>query len=535
MRMVFGFLVALVACSNPTVNGTSCKSDADCNLFNVAGTCESTGYCSYPDSSCVGGQRYSPGAGSDLANTCVGGTPMCGAEGQPCCGAGACGPNLACSGEAGTCQCGGVGQPCCGGTTCGDSLACGATTTCQTPLGFTQVAVGMGHICALATDKTVWCWGVDWTWGFDVPGHKLPTYDGVTPVQIAGLTDVAEIRAGEFHTCARKSDNTLWCWGHNEHGQLGNGTTSSSTTPVQVTSLGAVQHFDAGTMHTCAVASYNGAPGVWCWGRGGMRGFNSDPTRPLNANLGRLGNNGTSDSAVPVAVDLSAAAASGQTVKWISTGDFHSCMVMSDNTVWCWGRGSSGELGNSATADSKVPVKVDFTGLTLPVGATVDEVSCADGKKGTSSCMRLSDGTIYCWGDNSTSEMGDGTNGGARDKPSTAVLGSLFPGRPVQLASAMKTRCARLADGSVWCWGENRKGLLGNGVGQGPMPAQAPGPTLGLAGATQLDMSHHTACAIDAMNRLYCWGNNQRGQISLTSPKTALDTSVLAPHQIIVP
>ena len=212
-------LAALAACSNPTVSGTTCSTDSQCDLFNVKGTCEPTGFCSYPDSSCPSGKRYSPGVGSDLGDTCIGGEAACGAQDQPCCGASAGGPNLVCSTEGGTCQCGGAGQPCCGGTTCtAAGQVCGNDQTCTTPLAFTQVAVGKSSVCALATDKTVWCWGADWSWNVDFPTHGAPLLSRM-PAQIAGLSDVVEIHAGELNACARKSDNTIWCWGHNEHGE----------------------------------------------------------------------------------------------------------------------------------------------------------------------------------------------------------------------------------------------------------------------------------------------------------------------------
>jgi len=525
-------LLALVACSNPTVNGTSCTSDSDCNLFNVEGTCESTGFCSYPDSSCAGGQRYSPGAGSNLANSCVGGEPMCGKQDQPCCGTNACGPNLVCSGEAGTCQCGAVGQPCCAGTTCGTGFACASDATCKAPVGFTQVAVGKNHICALAMDQTVWCWGYDMSWGVHVAGQAESIIASLAPAQVTGLSGVAELRAGEGHTCARKMDNTLWCWGHNEHGQLGNGSSTSSATPVQVTGITNVLHFDAGRMHTCAVASFNNVAGLYCWGRGGVRGINTDPAKPINPNLGRLGNNNNVDSVTPVAVDLSVAAAGGATVKSISTGNFHSCMVMSDNTTWCWGGNVNGELGNGTNTDTKAPVKVDFTGITLPLGVTVDEVSVSDGnKKIASSCVRWSNGAIYCWGNAAQQQLGDNT-ATTRNKPSTPALTSLITAKAVQLTSANTARCVRAADGTVWCWGENYKGMLG--IGRGSNPIGAPTPVVGLSGVTQLDMSHRTACAIDGMNRLFCWGNNQRGQIRLQVPADKTSTAVLAPQQIVV-
>ncbi len=526
-------LLAVAACSGPTISGTTCTSDADCNLFNVQGTCQPTKFCSYPDATCAGGSRYSPGAGMGLGDTCIGGDASCGAKDQVCCGTGTCGANLTCSGEGGTCQCGGAGQACCDGVTCGSNLVCGAGAMCRPPLAVLDVAVGKDNICALAMDHTVSCWGYDTIYGYHAPGHTVPVIGSDTPVPIPGLTDAVEIRAAELHTCARKTDNTLWCWGHDEHGQLGDGSTNSTRTPVQVSGLTGVQMFDGGTFHTCAVGSVSNVAGLWCWGRGGQK--NLPGVANPNVNLGRLGNNATADSGVPVAVDLSQAAAAGQTVKAVSTGVMHSCAVMSDNTVWCWGRNSSGELGNGTTTDSKAPVKVSFAGITIPSGVTVDQVSCSDGR-GTrrpgSTCMLLSNGAVYCWGAGGSGQLGDNTTT-TRSAPSTPVTPPPLTGsaKLVQIVSAAEARCARASDGSVWCWGSNYKGLLGIGIDGGNYPA--PVHTRTITSAVKLDMSHRTACAIDASNQLWCWGNNQRGQITFHRPATMSDAHVLQPVQIL--
>jgi len=519
-------MLVLAACGGSTISGTACADDKDCNLFNAQGRCESTGWCSFPDETCIGGQRYSPGAGDNLAGTCVGDN-ICGGRDQACCGAGVCADHLTCATEVGTCQCGEVGQPCCDGTTCGAGSHCGAGAVCGTS-DVLQAAVGAGHACALFADHTVSCWGYDYKPYPYQPGLGDAVIASATPFAISGATDVAEIRAAEMHTCARKTDNTLWCWGHNENGQLGNGTKIHSKAAVQVPGLTNVSLFDGGRVHMCALASYNGTAGLWCWGRGGENNM-----RLPGAALGKLGNNSAADSSVPVRVDLSVAGAAGQTVKSLSTGSYHSCIAMSDNKVWCWGRNSSGELGDGTTNPSKVPVQVNLAGITLPPSVSIDEVSCSDGRrKQNSTCIRLSNGTVYCWGANGHGELGDGGTT-ARSAPTLAVdTLALGNAKIVQLVAASFAKCARTDDGNVWCWGENKNGIVGI---NDAVTANHPTPrkTTVLLGVTQLDMSHKLACAVDSTKHLYCWGTNRRGQAKARRPLDKADSVVLEPTQVV--
>ncbi len=518
-------LVVAAACGGPTITGTTCDDDKDCNLFNAQGRCEPTGYCSFPDETCASGQRYSPGAGEDLASTCVDGASQCGAKDQLCCGTGVCAEHLTCATESGTCQCGAAGQPCCDGTTCDAGLRCGQGATCGSS-DVLQAAVGAGHACALFVDNSVSCWGHD----FKPYGATTGTGDAViassTPIAIRDATDIVELRAAEMHTCGRKSDGTLWCWGHNENGQLGDGTTTHSLAAVRVGGLTNVSLFDGGRRHTCAVGSYNSVAGLWCWGRGG------EGNHDANGATGKLGNNSSADSSVPARVDLSAAAAQGQTVKSLSTGSYHSCVVMSDDSTWCWGRNANGELGNGATTPSKVPVQVSYAGITIPTGVTVEQVSCSDGRgKQGSTCILLSNGNVFCWGANAHSELGDGGTT-ARTTPSTPVnISALGAVKIVQLAAAQYAKCARTDDGAGWCWGENVNGILGIDDGN-PVTQATPVEVNVLSTATRLDMSHKLACAVDSAQHLFCWGTNRRGQATGHAPTGTADAAVLQPTRL---
>jgi alpha-tubulin suppressor-like RCC1 family protein len=542
-------LLSLIACVRPSkVVGVACSDAGDCVLGSVTGKCESTGYCSYPDAACSGGQRYSPGAGDGLGGVCVGGTSTCGGMDQACCGT-LCSEHLACDATSMTCVCGDDGEPCCGGTVCSANVACNAAgmcacggygepccggTTCDTgatctagvcSAGATQIAVGAGHACALRPDGSVWCWGSDWKpWATQTPGLLNTTIGSIVPKPM-GLTGVAELRAAEMHTCARKQDGTLWCWGHNEAGQLGNGSNASSSVPVQVSGLSAVTLFDGGRHHTCAVGSYNGTQGLWCWGRNGRNNKATNGT--FDQTMSRLGNNAFADSNVPVAVDLSVAAAAGQTVRALSTGSYYSCVVMSDDKVWCWGKNGNGQLGNGTTTSSKVPVQVNLAGVALPSGATIDEVSCSDGSgyKSASTCMRISTGGVYCWG--AANELGDGSTA-QRTAPTAAVtMTALGSATFTKLASAADVHCGLSTAGDVWCWGLNQNGVLGINDGTNTTTRTTPVKALGLTGATQLDASHRTACAIDGQQQLWCWGANKRSVI-IGAPNRVLQPTKVA-------
>lgn len=553
MRAAATIVIALLcACGGGTtvVQGVSCKSDKDCNLEGTAGMCESDGYCAYPDSSCAGGLRYSPGAPS--SDGCVGGpaacgikdasccsgslcganltcasdTCACGAKDQACCDGTTCGANLTCGSDL-TCACGGAGQACCDGATCGEGLACGMNGTCAATA--VQVALGRAHTCVLLSDKTVECWGVDaLPFGRDIPGVRRSVIDlPGTPTRVPNLTDVAEIESGETTTCARKTDNTLWCWGHGESGQLGNGATQSSWPAVQVSGLTDVTMFDVGRQTACAVGTVGGTAGLYCWGRGGRGNL---PTPGANPEQGRLGNGATDDHATPVAVDLSMAAAAGQTIKSLSVGGHASCIVMSDNTVWCWGVNDSGALGNNTTDGSNVPTEVDLSQITIPAGTTIDQVSTSEGNiSWPSTCMLLSDGTVYCWGYGAFGELGDGTTNQYL-RPTAPVITTGLPAGVTftQIASAMDAHCALASDSTVWCWGRNQQGELGindTNPGAHPTPAQV----VGLAGVTRIDVNHHTACAIDTGHQVYCWGNNRAGEATIVLPTTVAETAVLQP------
>jgi alpha-tubulin suppressor-like RCC1 family protein len=237
----------------------------------------------------------------------------------------------------------------------------------------------------LKTDSTVWCWG-DNQWGALGDGSAGPQKPN--PVQVAGLTGVAQIVTNARHACARKTDGTAWCWGYNHAGQLGDGTTLDRSTPAQVTALGtSVRALGAGVAdYTCAVKT-DGT--LWCWGNNleGELGDGTMLSRSTPVQVAALGNR------------VAEVATAGVTDGGVGGLGGHTCARLTDAAVWCWGDDVHGVLGNGvevAPLPWPRPVTV-FTGTAVAL-ALGDFDSCVLG----------ADGRIACWGFDASGQLGDG-------------------------------------------------------------------------------------------------------------------------------
>jgi alpha-tubulin suppressor-like RCC1 family protein len=334
-----------------------------------------------------------------------------------------------------------------------------------------DVAVGYAHACARKADGTLWCWGAN-----DSGQLGDGTITGrLAPARVTALGGgVAEVSAGDLFTCARKTDGTLWCWGGNAAGQLGNGTTDEGLVPAPVTALGdAVAEISAADLHACARKT-DGT--LWCWG------------------AGLLGDGGSDGSLVPVQV-----AALGATVAEVSTGDGASCARKTDGTLWCWGDNTFGIVGDGTTDARPTPVPV------TALGSDVAGVSAGD----LFACARKADGTAWCWGTNDHGQLGDGTTA-SHFAPAQTHLprGSVVEALSVNGRHA----CALLAGSGLWCWGGNASGELGDGTTTDrptPVPVTVPG-----GGVVEVAAGiNHETCSAGADGSVFCWGENGDGQI----------------------
>jgi alpha-tubulin suppressor-like RCC1 family protein len=295
-----------------------------------------------------------------------------------------------------------------------------------------EIAAGLEHTCARAEDGKLWCWGRG-QGGRLGPDHmvdaKLPSAITLPPgVAVVGVA------AGDAHTCVVRQDGTALCWGTNGDGQLGDGTTMDRPGPAPVlgsdglTPLGMIDGLAAGAYHTCA-RSWGV---IRCWGRGtrGQLGDGARLSRPLPANV------------APHSGDIAIRATA------VAAGADHACALDDSGEVWCWGRGTEGQLGTGETADAPTPLNV----LTLSSARNV-----ATG--GAHSCAITADRTVTCWGANDDGQLGDGTT-------ETSAAPRPVPGLTdaEQLSAGASHTCARRTDGTVWCWGGNFAGQLGDGV-----------------------------------------------------------------------
>ncbi|MBI2891813.1 MAG: hypothetical protein HYY13_13650 [Nitrospirae bacterium] len=294
----------------------------------------------------------------------------------------------------------------------------------------------------------------------------------------AGATRAHEpISAGDGHACAVATDGQARCWGLNANGQLGIGSTTNSTTPVKITSIGNVVSVSSGGSHACALVA---GGTVKCWGK--------------NAN-GQLGDNSTTERTSPVAVcDAGSCATSLSKVAAIAAGGSHTCALIYDGTIKCWGLNTSGQLGDGTNNQSLTPVAV--SGITTAVA-----VSTGDNH----TCAVLADGTPRCWGYNASGQLGNGDN----VNQNTPVTLSGNPAGVRSIAAGGDHACFVGAGGTAQCWGLNTDGQLGDGTNTTRNTPAA------VAGSWNLWLTagkNHT-CALNVSGTATCWGDNANGQI----------------------
>jgi len=282
---------------------------------------------------------------------------------------------------------------------------------------------GMEHTCTLVADGRLQCWGSNYT-GQLGDG----TFGGfaVAPQFVQNVTNAIKAVPGGWFTCAMLPDHTAQCWGRNQDGQLGNGDATTDTSlPGPVLNLGPVADLVAGGYHTCALMGDGTAK---CWGRNGR---------------GQVGD-GTVDTPItqPHTVSgLTTAAA-------LSLGTYHTCALLQNGSVQCWGQSDWGQIGAPGQAFSATPVTVAGIG---------SAVGLATGFMNT--CAALADGTVWCWGHNDFGQLGDGTT------TSTATPVQVQGIRnPRALGLGVGHTCALMPDTSVQCWGEGDAGQFGTGT-----------------------------------------------------------------------
>jgi alpha-tubulin suppressor-like RCC1 family protein len=348
------------------------------------------------------------------------------------------------------------------------------------------ITAGGYHTCAILDDGSVRCWGYN---AYGQLGDGTTTNRN-TPTALSswpsGRTAVAITADGGGHTCAILDDGSVRCWGWNDYGQLGDGTTTSRNTPTALSSWPSGRTavaITAGGYHTCAILD-DGS--VRCWGS------NSD---------GQLGDGTTTSRNTPTALS---SWPSGRTAVAITAGGYHTCAILDDGSVRCWGYNSDGQLGDGTTTSRNTPTAIMWWN---PSGRTVVAITAGD----YHTCAIFDDGPVRCWGWNDYGQLGDGTTT-SRNTPT--ALSSWPSGRTaVAITAGSYHTCAILDDGSVRCWGSNSDGQLGDGTTTDRnTPTTLSGWPSGRT-AVAISAGYYHTCAILDDGSVRCWGYNSDGQL----------------------
>ena len=340
-----------------------------------------------------------------------------------------------------------------------------------------EVKAGWSHTCVRKIDGTVWCFGNNNAMQLGTPSDS--GMFRADPQPVSGLAHAVGIAAGDSHSCALASSATADCWGYNNVGELGNGSTAGTVGLMGVPSLSDAREIVAAGESTCVLKN-DGT--VLCWG---------DDT------YGQVGDGTTTELGRPLATPVT----SLSDVMGIAVGWTHACALKSAGTVFCWGDNTDGQLGDG-THNSRSTVSTP--------AMISDVVQIGAGYHHT--CAVKRDGTVWCWGSNETGQLGNGT-----------TTASAIPVQAIGVVAAVEVQmngndqlgvvahtCARTADGSLWCWGSNANFELGDGTTvDRPMPQKVPN----VSDAIAVGPGGHHTCIARANSTVSCWGANDKGQL----------------------
>jgi alpha-tubulin suppressor-like RCC1 family protein len=339
-----------------------------------------------------------------------------------------------------------------------------------------QVSAGGTHTCGIRTSGRLYCWGSD---EHGQLGDGGANTDQSVPTEVAGgVTNWAAVAAGGHHTCARRTGGRLFCWGDDEYGGLGDGYPfADQTVPTEVaggaTNWAAVT---AGQFHTCARRT-NGR--LFCWG---------------NNDRGELGDGGP-NTPLPYPSQVA-----GNATDWltVTAGGYHTCARRTGGRLFCWGYDLHGQLGDGgANTDQRLPTELAGGGwVTVSAGYA-------------HTCARKSSGRLFCWGADGSSQLGDGGTDADRSTPTQVAGGGTNWGA---ISAGGFHTCARRMTGRLFCWGQDFSGQ----VGDGGTNTDRASPTQVAGGATDwvsVTAGGFHTCARKTERRLFCWGRDVEGEV----------------------
>jgi alpha-tubulin suppressor-like RCC1 family protein len=336
--------------------------------------------------------------------------------------------------------------------------------------GATQVAAGREYSCALLSEAHAACWGRN---DADQLGDGTDGGSLSTPIGVLNVANATQVAVGYEDACAVRSTGQLDCWGDNENGELGDASTEREVQPVEALGIRDPVQVSAGRGDSCALLS---SGHVECWG-------------------------GYARAETPVEVK-------GLTnASQIGTTRSGACALLSSSHVMCWGDNEEGQLGDgTVSGGSATPVEVQ--------GVT-DATQVAAGDR--HSCAVLSNGRVECWGDNEEGQLGDGGGGAGGYSPTPVEAKELTDA--IQVAVGNNHSCAVLSSGHVECWGDNEEGQLGYGRNpegceeSADVCDESPHEVSGINSATQIAAGGNDSCALLSSGHVECWGGDRSGQL----------------------
>jgi alpha-tubulin suppressor-like RCC1 family protein len=337
------------------------------------------------------------------------------------------------------------------------------------PTTWTAVAAAVEFTCAIAIDQSLWCWG------FDVVGSLGDGENGTeeTPVPSGSASDRwTQIAAGGYTACGILTDGSMKCWGQGNDGELGNDSTNGSTTPVVVGHGDTWKSITVGSEHACGIDT---SDALYCWGANTTGQLAMATTEMLESSPAMV----TSPQGTWLAV---------------AGGDAHTCAIDSTNALWCAGLDGGGQLGSAGGGSRTMPTHI---GSAMHVALGGDVINGT----GDTACSIDGNAQLACWGNNANGAVGD-TTLLDRDVPTAISFGE----GSVQSVAVSNHVCAIDGADALYCWGYNTEGAIGDGS---VTDRSAPVPIAGLWASVAT--SRHT-CAIDAMGSSSCWGLNDVGQ-----------------------
>lgn len=335
---------------------------------------------------------------------------------------------------------------------------------------------------AVKKDGTVWAWGNNYNGEL---GNGTTTASAA-PVQVPGLTGVSTVSAGSGNAYALKKDGTVWGWGANDAGQLGNGTRTGSLAPVQIPGLPSISSVVTRSGSTYAISN-DGS--VWAWG---------------NNFLGVLGNDTDVNALTPVRLEIPDVATE------VRAGGYTAYILTDKGTVWSWGQNGQGQLGHGTTAASKSPVQV--SGLSGVKSLVVS--------RGSVVYALMPDQTLKVWGEGSDGALGNGTFGSSSVPIDVPNVGSV-----AQVVAEPGYTFARLTNGTVLAWGNGWNGALGTG---NTSKSATPTPVVGISSAVSIATDGSWSLALLSDGTVRAWGYGFSGTTVPVSNATPVSVSGLS-------